>query len=807
MKISYNWLKQYLDIKLPAERVSELLTDTGLEVEGLEQIDTIKGGLRGVVIGEVLTCEKHPNADKLNCTTVNIGGDEILPIVCGAPNVAAGQKVLVATVGTEIYTEDDSFTIKKSKIRGEVSQGMICAEDELGLGESHDGIMVLPADAQVGQAAAEYFNIESDFVFEIGLTPNRTDAMSHYGVARDLRAAILRYEGGNLALTLPTLTPLSNSSEDLPIKISIKNSEACYRYSGLALKNVQVKTSPDWLQNRLRAIGLKPLNNIVDITNYVLHETGHPLHAFDAAKISGAEINVQNAEEGQVFTTLDGSELKLSNKDLMICDAEKPLVLAGVYGGLNSGVSQETTSVFLEAAYFNSVSVRKSAKRHGLNTDSSFRYERGVDPEMTLFALKRAASLMIELAGAELAMNIKDEHPHTIEATQVVLDLNRMNTLIGHSIEPNLVRSILHSLDIRILSESHQKLNLEIPTYRIDVQREADVIEEVLRIYGFNAVPYDGPMRISVAKIDPKDDSREREIISNLLASLGFNEMMNNSLTKASYYNDFGFKIEESIQMLNPLSQDLAIMRQSLVFGGLEAVAHNSKRQRSDISLFEFGREYKLDGEKFQERESLGLWISGKDKPENWQKPNEESDFYTLKQSCVKILERLGIDKLKEDALDNPIYLEGISLKQGDKEIASIGLLSSKLTKSLEIKAPVFYAHFDWSALVKIAKRKKIVMADLPKYPAVRRDLALLVDSATTYASLRQASQKAGGALLRDINLFDVYQGKNLPEGKKSYALSFVFRHDEKTLNDAAVDQSIKKILGSLEKQFQASLR
>jgi phenylalanyl-tRNA synthetase beta chain len=807
MKISYNWLKQYLNINLPSERVSELLTDTGLEVEGLERIDTIKGGLRGVVIGEVLSCEKHPNADKLKITTVTIGGEEILPIVCGAPNVATGMKVLIATVGTEIYSDEDSFTIKKSKIRGEVSQGMICAEDELGLGESHDGIMALPADAKVGQAAAEFFNIESDYVFEIGLTPNRTDAMCHYGVARDLRAAILRYDGGTLDLILPTLSPLKNSSEDVQINIDIKNTEACYRYSGLALKNVKVKASPDWLQNKLRAIGLKTVNNIVDITNFVLHETGHPLHAFDAEKISGQQIIIKNADEGQAFQTLDGTELKLHAKDLMICDAEKPLVLAGVYGGLNSGVSSETKNVFLEAAYFDSVNVRKSAKRHGLNTDSSFRYERGVDPEMTLYALKRAASLIMELAGGELAMNIKDVHPHHIEASQVVLNLDRMNTLIGHEIEVGLVRSILQSLDIQITSESNQELNLEIPTYRIDVKREADVIEEVLRIYGFNAVPYDGPMRISVAKIDPKDDSREREVISNLLASLGFNEMMNNSLTKASYYSDFGFRDEDSIKMLNPLSQDLAVMRQSLVFGGLEATAYNSKRQRSEVALFEFGREYKLIGDKYQEREALAIWLSGKESPENWKKTRTESDFYTLKQSCLKVLERLGIGGLKEEALDSPICTEGISLMQGAKQIVSIGQVQSKLAKSLDVKAPVFYAHFDWSAIAKMAKRKKIVMKDLPKYPAVRRDLALLVDISTTYSSLRQASQKAGGGLLRDINLFDVYQGDNLPAGKKSYAISFVFRNDEKTLNDTAVDQAINKILNSLKKQFQAELR
>lgn len=807
MKISYNWLKEYLKVDLNPEKVSEYLTDTGLEVEGVERIDTVKGGLRGVVIGEVLCCRQHPNADRLKVTEVNIGTGTPVQIVCGAPNVAEGQKVPVATVGTEIYTEDGSFTIKKSKLRGETSEGMICAQDELGLGSDHDGIMVLDPNAEIGQAAADYFQIESDYVIEIGLTPNRTDAMSHYGVARDLRAALLRFGHENLELQLPSVAAFKQERTDFPVKISIENSDACYRYMGISLQGVKVAESPAWLQNRLRAIGLNPINNIVDIGNYVLHETGHPMHAFDADKIAGKQIVVKNAVAGQSFETLDGSKLTLDANDLMIWDAERPMVLAGVYGGKDSGVSMETTNVFLEVAYFDPVHIRKSAKRHGLNTDSSFRYERGVDPEMSEYALKRAVTLIQEIAGGEVSMPIADEHPVRIQKDEVTLNLDRMHRLIGQEIPLEQVRDILASLDIRIKAESGQNWNLEIPAYRRDVQREADVVEEVLRIYGFNAVPYDGPMRISVAAKDPADDAKEREMVSALLSSIGYHEIMSNSLTKASYYEKYGFSADNSIAMLNPLSQDLGVMRQSMLFGGLEAVEYNSKRQRPNLKFYEFGRIYRKDNEHFTEKEHLALWLSGLAADENWKRGAEESEFYHLKNAIQLVLERMGIREYQESALSGDFWTEGVRLHRGKKDFARIGMVHPSLLKSFDLKQAVFYAELEWDTLVAACRKNEIIMQDLPKYPEVRRDLALLVDQGVQYGDLALAAAKAGGKLVKGINLFDVYEGKNLPAGKKSYALSFTLAHEEKTLNDKAVEQIMSKILASLEKQFGASLR
>lgn len=807
MKISYKWLKDYLNIDLSPEQAAEYLTDTGLEVEGLEQIDTIKGGLRGVVIGEVLSCKPHPNADRLKLTEVNIGQDQAVQIVCGAPNVDAGQKVPVATVGTEMFTEDGSFTIKKSKLRGEVSEGMICAEDELGLGDSHDGIMILNPEAKVGQAAADYFGIESDHLIEIGLTPNRTDAMSHYGVARDLRAALLRFGHESLDLSLPSVAAFKLEDKDLPIKVKIKNSEACYRYMGISIKGITVEDSPAWLQNRLRAIGLNPVNNIVDIGNYVLHETGHPLHAFDADKIKGQSIVIKNAEKGQKFTTLDGNELELSDRDLMIWDAERPLVLAGIYGGLDSGVSSETQNIFLEAAYFNPVHIRKSSKRHALNTDSSFRYERGVDPEMTEYALKRAATLIQEIAGGTIAMDLADDHPVKIDNHEVKLNLERMNRLIGAEIPAAEVRQILSSLDIRIKAEAGQNLHLEVPAYRHDVEREADIVEEVLRIYGFNAIPYDGPIRISVAQEDPSDDGKEREIISDLLSARGFHEMMNNSLTKRSYYEKYGFKPEHSVEMLNPLSQDLAVMRQSMIFGGLEAIEYNSKRQRPNLKFYEFGRIYRKVDHNYQESEQLSIWLTGLAEKENWKSGAEAGSFFQVKNAIQLVLERLGMGKLQERASENSLFSEGLLWYRGQKTIAEMGMVSPRLLKDFDIKAPVFYAEVAWSEIVSAARKHQIVMEDLPKYPEVRRDLALLIDREVTYADLERVSQKAGGKILKEVNLFDVYEGKNLPEGKKSYALSYTMAHKDKTLNDKEVDKLMSKILQQLEKQCGASLR
>lgn len=807
MKISYSWLKEYINIDLSPEKASEYLTDTGLEVEGLEQIDTIKGGLRGVVIGEVLSCKQHPNADRLKVTEVNIGSAEPVQIVCGAPNVGAGQKVLVATVGTEIYTEDGSFTIKKSKLRGETSEGMICAEDELGLGSGHDGIMILESSAEVGRAAAEHFGIESDYVIEIGLTPNRTDAMSHYGVARDLRAALLRFGASNIDLNLPSVSSYQEQNLDRPISVNIENTEACYRYMGISLSGVKVGESPAWMQNRLRAIGLNPVNTIVDIGNYVLHETGHPMHAFDADKIAGGSIVIKNAEPGQKFTTLDGSELELSDKDLMIWDAEKPLVLAGVYGGLNSGVSSETTNIFLEVAYFDPVHIRKSAKRHGLNTDSSFRYERGVDPAMTEYALKRAVTLIQELAGGEVSMALADEHPVKLGNHEVTMNLDRMKTLIGADIATEEVRSILASLDIRIKAEAGRNLHLEVPAYRQDVTREADIVEEVLRIYGFNAIPYDGPMRIAVASKDPSDDAIERELISSLLSAKGYHEIMNNSLTKSAYYEKYGFNSEASVAMLNPLSQDLGVLRQSMLFGGLEALEYNSKRQRPNLKFYEFGRVYKQAENAFSESEKLSLWLSGLSEEENWRDGARPSSFYEIKNALTLCFDRLGMGPAQESATRDPIFSEGLHWHRGPKTIAQLGMVSKSILKEFDLKVPVYYAELNWSELVKAGRKKQIVMEDLPRFPEVRRDLALLVDSSILYSDLEKAALRSGGKILKAVNLFDVYEGKNLPAGKKSYALSFIFAHAEKTLNDKEIEKLMAKILANLEKQCGASLR
>lgn len=807
MKISYNWLKEYIDINLEPAAVAEILTDTGLEVEGVDEIETIKGGLKGVVIGEVLTCEQHPNADRLRKTTVNVGGESPLEIVCGAPNVTAGQKVVVATVGTIIYTEEGDFTIKKSKIRGEVSEGMICAEDELGLGQSHDGIMVLPAEAKVGTAAAEYFNIESDFVFEIGLTPNRTDAMSHFGVARDLRAALIRQGKEGIETALPTVSSFSVSAKDLPFTIKVEDSDACPRYAGVSLKNIKVGPSPDWMQNRLRAIGIGPINNVVDITNYVLHETGHPLHAFDANEITGHTIEVKHLPAGTKFTTLDDKERELDANDLMICDAEKPVAIAGVMGGLHSGVSEKTTEVFIEAAYFNSVSVRKTAKRHALNTDASFRYERGVDPEMTIYALKRAAILMRDICGGEISMDIQDHYPTEIEHTEIEVNLDRINTLIGQEIEPNMVRKILGALDIHIKSDNGNTLLLSVPPYRADVTREADIVEEILRIYGFNAIDIDHKMHISVAQTDSKSEARYREKVSAAMSARGFNEIMNNSLTKSSYYAGNGFKEEESVAMLNPLSQDLGVMRQSLVFGALETVARNANRQRPNLSLYEFGKVYQnIDG-KYNEQQRLVLTKTGNQQEEVWKAPAGKTDFYYLKAEVEFILTSLGFSNWDEQEVENPLYDFTLGIFINKQEVITLGKINSTTAKKAEVKQEVFVADFNWEYLAKKAKKNTILFKELPKYPEVRRDLALLLDKSVNYTDLKQTAERSEKKILRSVNLFDVYEGKNLPEGKKSYAMSFVMRDDEKTLNDKQVDKVMDKILGSFKHQYDAELR
>ncbi len=807
MKISYNWLKEYINTDLPPATIAEILTDTGLEVEGVEEIETIKGGLRGVVIGEVLTCEPHPNADRLKKTTVNVGNGEPLQIVCGAPNVAAGQKVPVATVGTTIYTDEGDFKIKKSKIRGEVSQGMICAEDELNLGGSHDGIMVLDTDAKVGTPAAEYFNIESDHVFEIGLTPNRTDAMSHYGVARDLRAALLRHGHRGIELTLPSVNSFSVSSHNLSIDIKVENTDACPRYTGVSVKGVKVAPSPDWLQNRLRAIGLAPVNNVVDITNYVLHESGHPLHAFDADQIAGQQVIVKTMPGGSKFTTLDDKERELHQDDLMICNSEEAMCIAGVFGGAKSGVTESTQNVFLEAAYFSPVSVRKTAKRHALNTDASFRYERGVDPEMTIYALKRAASLIRDIAGGEIAMAIKDVQAKKIEGADVTLNLERMTSLIGQEIPVEMVRSILQSLDIKIKSESGGIMLLEVPPYRTDVTREADIVEEVLRIYGFNAIEIDQKMHISVAQTDPKGEGRYREMVSTALSSRGFTEIMNNSLTRPSYFNGNGYQAEESVEMLNPLSQDLAVMRQSLLFGGLETVARNANRQRPNLKLYEFGNTYRKTSDGYQEANRLALWQSGQQQEESWKLNQQPTDFYYLKAEVENILRSMGFSEWKESDSDKEVFDFALDISINKKTVVTLGKLKSGVCKLAEVKQEVFYADMDWDYLAKKAKKNKISFSDLPRFPEVRRDLALLLDKKVSYRELKNTAENSEKKLLKRVNLFDVYEGKNLPEGKKSYAMSFILRDDEKTLNDKQVDKVMEKILLQFKQEFSAELR
>jgi len=807
MKISYRWLQDYLTIVLSPHELAELLTDIGLEVESLTEIESIKGGLRGVVIGEVLTCEPHPNADRLKITTVQVGEEEPLPIVCGAPNVAAGQKVLVATVGSTLYPADKPLTIKKSKIRGEVSQGMICAEDELGLGSNHDGIMVLDDAAPIGVPAAGYFKLESDHVFEIGLTPNRSDAMCHYGVARDIKAALAVRHEERLKLNRPGISTFYVQHRDRPVEVSIENKEACLRYAGVSLKGLQVGPSPKWLQQRLRSIGLSPLNNVVDITNFVLHETGHPLHAFDLKKIGGQHIYVKNLPEGTTFTTLDGKERKLSQEDLMICDAEKPLVLAGIFGGLNSGVDEDTTEVFLESAVFDPVSIRKSARRHGLSTDASFRYERGIDPDMTLYALKRAALLIQQVAGGEISMNIRDNVVEKVEPHAVTLHLAKVHEAIGQEIAVKTIKKILQELEIRITAESGQDLYLQVPSYRHDVSRPADLIEEILRIYGFNQIDITGPMRISIAHETPRSRESYREMATQSLIARGFHEIMNNSLTKGTYYEKFDFDPKYSVTIVNPLSQDLSVMRQNLLWGGLETIRHNSRRQRPELRLLEFGRVYRHLPKGYQETEHLALWITGPDQPESWRHATVESDFYSIKGEVSQLLHVLGIKQWQEHPYHSALYSSALQMEIHGKKLVTLGKLAPAVCQVLELKQAVYYADMDWDGLYQAAAAQIIRYEDLPKFPEVRRDLALLLDASIPYADLQKAAFKVEKKLLKQVNLFDVYEGKNVPEGKKSYALSFILQDQKTTLKDARVDQVMNKIKEHFAQEFSAQLR
>tara|TARA_R110002050_G_scaffold97971_2_gene203650 strand:+ start:40946 stop:43372 length:2427 start_codon:yes stop_codon:yes gene_type:complete len=808
MKISYNWIKQFLKIDWTPEQTSELLTDLGLEVEGIEAYQSVKGRLEGVIVGEVLTCVKHPNADKLKVTIVNIGIDAPIQIVCGAPNVAAGQKVPVATIGTTLYTEEgEAWTIKKGKIRGEESHGMICAEDELGLGKSHDGILVLEDTLKVGTPAADIFDIENDQVFEIGLTPNRADAMSHLGTARDLKAGLVQKDI-NLEFITPSVSAFHVDNRTLKIDVDVKNKDLAPRYCGVTISGLKVKESPTWLQHRLKAIGLSPINNIVDATNYVLHDLGQPLHAFDAVKISGNKIEVKTLEAGTKFVTLDGVERELHEDDLMICDEEKPMCIAGVFGGINSGVTESTTSIFLESAYFNPVSIRKSAKRHALNTDASFRFERGIDPNITEYALKRAALLIQELAGGEITSDIIDFYPKKIKDFEVRLSFENAEKLIGEEIPKETIKQILSSLDIKVNNVTETGLGLTVPAFRNDVNREADVIEEILRVYGYNNIKTTEKLNASISSTSRFEDYKIQNIIGNQLASQGFFEILSNSLTTPNYVTlSEQLKEEHNISMLNPLSNDLSVLRQSLLFSGLEALSFNINRKRADLKLFEFGKTYHGYNDKREEYKHLGLFITGNQSQENWLSPSKKSDFFYLKGNITTILERLGISRFNEAPTGNDLFSEGLSFSQGKTKLVDFGIIKNSILKHFDISQEVLFADFNWDAILEIVKRNKITFKTIAKYPAVKRDFALLLDDNVSFESIYKLAKQSEKQLLRSVNLFDVYQGKNLPKGKKSYAVSFTLQDENKTLNDKQIDKIMSKLQSSFETQLGAELR
>ena len=808
MKISYNWLKQFVNIDWAPEKTGELLTDLGLEVEGIEAYQSVKGGLEGVVVGEVLTCIQHPNADRLKVTTVNIGSGEPLQIVCGAPNVAARQKVPVATIGTTLYTEEgEAWTIKKGKIRGEESHGMICAEDELGLGKSHDGILVLDADLKVGTLVADIFEVENDHVFEIGLTPNRADAMSHFGTARDLKAGLIQ-QNMNVELITPSASSFHVDSRTLKIDVDVIDKESAPRYCGLTLSNLKVGESPKWLQNRLKAIGLTPKNNIVDVTNYILHDLGQPLHAFDASKVVGNKIIVKTLEKGTKFTTLDGIERELHEEDLMICNAEKPMCIAGVFGGADSGVTENTTSIFLESAYFNPVSIRKSAKRHALNTDASFRFERGIDPNITEYALKCAAILIQEVAGGEITSDIVDIYPKKIEDFQVRLSFDNARKLIGEEIPREIIKRILMSLDIKINNVTETGLGLTVPAYRNDVIREADIIEEILRVYGYNNIKTTEKLNASISNTSRFEDYKLQNVVGTQLAAQGFFEILSNSLTTPNYAKlSEQLKDEHNVAMLNPLSNDLSVMRQSLLFSGLEAVSHNINRRRYDLKLFEFGKTYHHYNENREEHKHLSVFVTGNKSAERWNATTKPSDFFYLKGTITAVLERLGLSRFKASPIKNDVFSEGVCLSLGKTTLVEFGIVNKKILKHFGITQEVIYADFNWDNVINMAKHNSIKFKDIPKYPEVRRDFALLLDDNVTFEAIDTIAKQTEKQLLKDVDLFDVYQGKNLPKGKKSYAVSFILQDEHNTLTDKQIDKIMNKLQANFEKELGAELR
>ena len=828
MNISYKWLKDYVDFDLTPQQVCDALTSTGLEVDALEEVQSIRGGLKGLYVGKVLTCEAHPDSDHLHVTTVDLGKGEPSQIVCGAPNVAAGQKVIVADLGCVLYDGDKEFVIKKSKLRGVESCGMICAEDEIGVGTSHAGIIVLPEDAPVGQPAAEYYHLESDWLIEVDITANRADALSHWGVARDLYAW-MKQNGYETSLHRPAVDDFVVDNHDLPIDVVIENSEACRRYACVSITDCEVKESPEWLKTRLTTVGLRPINNIVDITNYIMFAYGQPLHCFDADMVTGHKIVVKTMPEGTPFQTLDGVEHKLSDRDLAICNTEDAMCIAGVFGGKGSGTYETTKNVVLESAYFHPTWIRKSARRHGLSTDASFRFERGIDPNGVIYALKQAAIMCRELAGGKVSMEIRDEYPSPIENPKVELNFNYVKTLIGKDIPHETIKNICTSLEMKILSETAEGMTIEVPAYRVDVQRPCDVVEDILRIYGYNNVEI--PTQLKGSLVIKGDEDRKHKLanlVSEQMVGEGFNEILNNSLTKAAYYENEGtaeansslFTLNSSlVRIMNPLSSDLNVMRQTLLYGGLESIAHNANRKNQNLRFFEFGNVYSFDPEKndpenpmqaYKEQYHLGLWLTGKRVEGSWAHQNEDSSFYELSAYVENVLRRIGLKSgmTVRKKSDNPIFSAGLTIEnRGGKKLVEMGVLTKKLQKQFGIDNTVYYAEMNWTQLMKATKKNEVKFTEVPRFPAVSRDLALLVDNSVEFAQIEQIARQTEKKLLKKVELFDVYEGEKLPAGKKSYAVNFILQDEEKTMGDKQIDAIMSKLIQNLKKQLNAELR
>ena len=820
MEISYKWLKEYVDFDLTPQETADALTSCGLEVDALEEVQTIKGGLKGLFVGKVLTCEMHPNSDHLHITTVDLGKGEPQQIVCGAPNVAAGQKVIVADLGCVLYDGDKEFVIKKSKLRGVESNGMICAEDEIGVGESHDGIIVLPEDAPVGQPAAEYYHLESDWVIEIDITANRSDALSHWGVARDLYAWLKR-NGHETSLHRPDCTEFTVDNNDLPIDVEIENTEACKRYACVSITGCEVKESPEWLQNKLKVIGLRPINNIVDITNYVMMAYGQPMHCFDADMVTGHKIVVRTQPEGTKFVTLDGEEHTLGEHDLSICNAEEPMCIAGIFGGKGSGTYDTTTNVVLESAYFHPTWIRKSARRHGLSTDASYRFERGIDPNGIIYALKQAAILCKQLAGGKVSMEIKDVYPNPMADARVQLDYEYVDRLIGKAIGHDMIKSIVESLEMKVVEETAEGLLLDVPAYRVDVQRPCDVVEDILRIYGYNNVEIPTQLKSSLTILGEADKTYHlQNVIGEQLVGCGFREILNNSLTKTSYYTELNKYTEETtVKVMNPLSSDLGVMRQSLLFGGLESICRNVNHKMPNLRFFEFGNCYHYSPEKkndedpikaYTEEMHLGMWITGKRVEGSWTHPDEQSSFYELKGYVLNIVKRLGVNPgiMVCEHSDNNIFGKALVLKtRAGKVLCEMGTVCHKILKKMDISQDVFYADLNWDNLMRAIKKNETLYHDISKFPSVSRDLALLIDKSVQFEQIEHIARQTEKKLLKSVELFDVYEGKNLPDGKKSYAVNFILQDESKTLTDKQIDAIMTKLINNLKQKLGAELR